>query len=152
VGHHDGVVFHTLGERHGFTITKKGPNDGAYYVVGKDLKKNILVVSNNRDILYKGPNIFLLKNSSGLGASASVVPSKGHLCLLKDTNWIGEIPEKNKNYTAQIRYHGEFLPCRVAVKNKNTAEVTFNKPVLVDAGQSCVIYDKNVCLGGGVIV
>ena len=44
IGYHDGVFFHTLGERHGFTITKKSPNDGAYYVVGKDIKKNILVV------------------------------------------------------------------------------------------------------------
>ena len=45
IGHHDGVVFHTLGERHGFTITKKTPKDSAYYVVGKDLKKNTLIVS-----------------------------------------------------------------------------------------------------------
>ena len=39
IGFHNGAVFHTLGERHGFTITKKNPNDGAYYVVGKDVKK-----------------------------------------------------------------------------------------------------------------
>ncbi|MDO8659583.1 MAG: tRNA 2-thiouridine(34) synthase MnmA, partial [Candidatus Parcubacteria bacterium] len=38
IGYHDGVVFYTLGERHGFTITKKGPNDGRYYVVDKDIK------------------------------------------------------------------------------------------------------------------
>ena len=48
IGYHDGVVFHTLGERHGFTITKKSPTDGAYYVVGKDIKKNILVVSQRK--------------------------------------------------------------------------------------------------------
>src|SRR3989344_4398329 len=44
IGFHNGVVFHTLGERHGFTITQKGSNDHRYYVVGKNIKKNILVV------------------------------------------------------------------------------------------------------------
>jgi tRNA-specific 2-thiouridylase len=157
VGHHDGVVFHTLGERHGFTITKKSPNDGAYYVVGKDLEKNILVVSHTRvkNFLKTAPS-----ETGGQGTHTFFKnPLHGYSLVVRDTNWIGEIPEKNKNpaspagrYIAQIRYHGEFLPCNVIVKNKNTAEVTFSKPVLVDAGQSCVIYDKNVCLGGGVIV
>src|SRR6185295_7090368 len=47
IGFHDGVVLHTLGERHGFTITKKSPTDGPYYVVAKDIKKNVLFVSQN---------------------------------------------------------------------------------------------------------
>ena len=49
IGYHDGVVFSTLGERHGFTITKKSPNDGPYYVVGKDVNKNILIVSQDKN-------------------------------------------------------------------------------------------------------
>jgi tRNA U34 2-thiouridine synthase MnmA/TrmU len=39
IGYHNGVVFHTLGERHGFTITKKSSNDSRYYIVAKDIKK-----------------------------------------------------------------------------------------------------------------
>ena len=43
IGHHEGAVFYTLGERHGFTITKKKSTDGPYYIVGKDIKKNTLL-------------------------------------------------------------------------------------------------------------
>ena len=131
IGHHSGVVFHTLGERHGFTITRKGTNDGRYYVVGKDVKKNILFVSQSRNVSHSK-------------AEADY--------RIKNTNWIAKIPEVNKNYTAQIRYHGEFLPCRIKITGKTKAEVLFQKPVLVASGQSCVIYDKDVCLGGGVVV
>ena len=45
IGIHDGAVFFTLGERHGFVITEKTQNDKPYYVVGKDIKKNIIIVS-----------------------------------------------------------------------------------------------------------
>jgi tRNA-specific 2-thiouridylase len=166
IGFHDGVFFHTLGERHGFTITKKSPNDKPYYIVGKDIKKNILYVSQNtkqmlsqekgKNYLKKSPNIFLLKNFSGLAPSRSVASFKDSFCLfLEETNWISEIPKSNKNYTAQIRYHSEFLPCKIKVEDpehSRRAEIIFKKPVLVASGQSCVLYDKNICLGGGVVV
>ncbi len=138
IGHHDGVVFHTLGERHGFTITKKGTNDKRYYIVGKNLKKNILIVSQ-----HPLPNPSPLKNN-GEGR-------RGEGIKIMNTNWISETPKENKIYTAQVRYHGEFLPCKVKIKSKTKAEVIFTKPVLVAPGQSCVIYDKDVCLGGGVV-
>jgi tRNA-specific 2-thiouridylase len=127
IGFHDGVVFHTLGERHGFTITKKSPNDGPYYITGKDIKKNILFVSQNK----KSSNFYL---------------------HLENTNWISKIPDENKSYTAQIRYHGEFLQCKVKILSKNRADILLQKPILVASGQSCVIYDGDVCLGGGVVV
>jgi len=129
IGYHDGVFFHTLGERHGFTITKKSPNDGPYYIVGKDVKKNILIVSQNI-------------------ARQDLAKNEIHLT---NTNWITEVPEEGQAYTAQIRYHGEFLPCKVICQSPTLAEVIFNKPVLVAAGQSCVMYDKDICLGGGVV-
>ncbi len=131
IGYHDGVVFYTLGERHGFTITRKTPEDGAYYIIGKDIKKNILVVSQDRNIYHSN----ILQNYK-----------------IGNTNWISEIPEKNKTYTAQIRYHGEFLFCKVKINFKTKAEIIFSKPVLVASGQSCVVYDGDVCLGGGVVV
>ncbi|MBU1728258.1 tRNA 2-thiouridine(34) synthase MnmA [Patescibacteria group bacterium] len=135
IGFHDGVVFYTLGERHGFTITKKNPNDRPYYVVGKDVKKNILYVSQNKNCLEKSTDIFLLKN----------------------VNWIKHTPNEKKNYTAQIRYHGEFLPCRIELAKggpdrSRRARVIFKNPILVASGQSCVIYDKDICLGGGIII
>jgi len=139
IGYHNGAVFSTLGERHGFTITKKGPNDGAYYIVGKDIKKNILIVSQKSPLLNKF-------------TSPQPSPYKGEGEVhLEDTNWISKTPEPDKSYTAQIRYHGEFLPCKIICESKASAKVIFQKPVLVASGQSCVIYDKDVCLGGGVV-
>jgi len=129
IGWHYGVVFHTLGERHGFMITKKSPTDGPYYIVGKDIKRNILIVSQN--------------------------PARQDLAMtkidLENINWINIIPEPDKNYNAQIRYHGEFLACKIKIKSKSKAEVIFKNPILVASGQSCVIYDKDICLGGRVL-
>ena len=134
IGYHEGVVFYTLGERHGFIITNKGSNDGAYYVTGKDIKKNILYVSQNKE---KSEN---LKNSSNSNLN------------IKDVNWISEIPKINKKYTVQIRYHGEFFFCKVKITGKKSAEIVFEKPVVVASGQSVVVYDENICLGGGIII
>ncbi|MES3031622.1 MAG: tRNA 2-thiouridine(34) synthase MnmA [Patescibacteria group bacterium] len=130
IGHHTGVVFHTLGERHGFTITKKSPDDGPYYVVAKDIKKNILIVSQNKDSFHSK----VLTN-----------------IRIENVSWINKIPEQNKTYTAQIRYHGEFLPCQIKIINKETTEIIFQKPMLVASGQSVVMYDEYICLGGGVV-
>jgi len=131
IGFHNGVFFHTLGERHGFVITKKSPNDGAYYVIRKDIKKNILYISQNKNYLYTQGSI---------------------VYILKDTNWIFSIPKIGKRYTAQIRYHGEFLNCEIKKINKNLTEIEFEKEILVASGQSCVLYDKDICLGGGVVI
>ncbi|MFA5841051.1 MAG: tRNA 2-thiouridine(34) synthase MnmA [Candidatus Paceibacterota bacterium] len=153
IGHHDGVVFHTLGERHGFTITQKTSTDGAYFVIGKDIKKNILIVSQNKNYSQKSPDIFLLKNSSRLTPSRSVASSENSFCVeINNTNWISGIPESNKNYIAQIRYHGEFLPCKVKVLSGGKAEIIFAKNTLVASGQSIVVYDGDICLGGGVVI
>ena len=137
-----------MGERHGFTITKKSPNDGAYYIVGKDIKKNILIVSQNKKLKdsKKGPSFAENEERPFVNRSAL------HCLNLKNANWISKIPEPNKNYTAQIRYHGEFLPCKIKYSTPSVAQVIFTKPVLVASGQSCVVYDKDICLGGGVVV
>jgi len=148
IGYHNGVVFSTLGERHGFAITKKSPNDGAYYVVGKDVKKNILIVSQDNNL--KDFGAFAL-GDTGQGTHDS--KNLSNYCLsLENTNWISEVPVPNKTYTAQIRYHGEFLSCQIKIISKTKAGIIFKKPVLVASGQSCVIYHKNICLGGGVVI
>ncbi len=126
VGEHDGAVFSTLGERHGFTITKKTPDDKRYYVVGKDIEKNILYVS-------QSPK----QNHSGALQSYKI----------ENTNWV-VTPKEGKSYTAQIRYHGEFLECEV----KNQDEVIFKKPTMIAGGQSIVVYDGDIVLGGGTVI
>lgn len=155
IGYHDGVVFHTLGERHGFTITKKSPNDGPYYIVSKDIKKNILYVSQREDKKYsqkelRSATARVLRDFSAEKYSGPF--GNTFYLKLEGTNWISEIPKPNKNYTAQIRYHSEFLPCKIKIINKTKAEILFEKPILVASGQSCVLYDKDICLGGGVVI
>ncbi|MEK7563985.1 MAG: tRNA 2-thiouridine(34) synthase MnmA [Patescibacteria group bacterium] len=153
IGYHDGVVFHTLGERHGFTITKKSTNDGRYYVVSKDVKKNTLIVSQEKNMLLSHGSHFILNmDDRALVANAE---ERTYFNLgLENVNWISQIPEENKIYKAQIRYHGEFLPCKIKCLTpsvEQNTEIIFEKPVLVAPGQSIVLYDKDVCLGGGVV-
>lgn len=131
IGYHMGAVFSTLGERHGFTVTKKSPNDGPYYVLSKCVKDNILVVSQDKNLFKEN--------------------KKNYLICLSNTNWIDKVPKKDKKYQAQIRYHGELYFCTIKLMQGNTAEVQFVEPVLVDKGQSCVIYDGNLMVGGGVV-
>jgi tRNA-specific 2-thiouridylase len=131
IGYHSGVAFYTLGERHGFTITKKNPDDKPYYVIGKTIKKNILIVSQNK-----------LSINSGLLINYKIV----------NTNWILSTPKQGGKYTAQVRYHGEQLPCSVRLGKENKAEVIFDNPVLVSPGQSIVLYKNDICLGGGIVL
>lgn len=139
IGYHTGVFFYTIGERHGFTITKKKSNDQSYYVIGKDIKKNILKVSQDR-------NISLIRANKRI--------------VLNKVNWVSgslfNLQLSTFNLSCQIRYHGEFLSCKIKCLKSDLklkrAEVIFKKPVLVASGQSVVIYDKDICIGGGVII
>ena len=99
--------------------------------MSKDVEKNILIVSQDKNRPAKSTDIFM---------------------LLDNVNWISSIPEENKKYTAQIRYHGEFLSCKVICEGSSAAKVIFEKPILIAPGQSIVVYDKDVVLGGGVVV
>ncbi|MBK5215305.1 MAG: tRNA 2-thiouridine(34) synthase MnmA [Candidatus Pacebacteria bacterium] len=130
IGTHDGAVFFTLGERHGFTLTKHSENDKPLYVVAKNVEDNTITVSEN--LINNTPEQFKKYN-------------------LEKTNWISVTPEDNKIYKAQIRYHGEYVDCDVKILDKNTAIINFDKPMLVSSGQSIVVYYENVCLGGGVV-
>ncbi|MND09322.1 tRNA-specific 2-thiouridylase MnmA [compost metagenome] len=54
--------------------------------------------------------------------------------------------ESGKIYTAQIRYHGDYLPCTISGDS-----VTFEQPVLAASGQSVVLFDGDLCIGGGIL-
>ena len=128
IGVHDGSVFLTLGERHGFTVTQKSPNEKPYYIIAKDLKKNTITVSQTKDFSLQAQAIFNLER----------------------VNFISGIPKLHKKYVAQMRYHGEFLPCTVTSIGKNSAVISFIKPVLIPSGQSVVVYDGQQCVLGGI--
>lgn len=133
IGSHDGAVFFTLGERHGFTITKNSKENLPYYIIDKNIDKNTITVSNS--------NI----------ARQDLAIKLHRTVLCNNVNWIGKLPEKNKVYKSQIRYHGEFIDCKINTKDNKKTEVIFDKNILVDKGQSIVFYDKDICLGGAVV-
>ena len=127
IGYHDGAIFHTLGSRHGFTITKKGTSDTPYFVIAKDILKNTLTVSHKERGSLKG---------------------KGDQSLaLENVNWIAETPSPDKIYSARTRYRAELFPCKVS-----SLGIEFIEPQDPSApGQSVVVYDGEECLGGGII-
>ena len=139
IGKHPGAVFFTLGERHCFDVTKKTSHDKPYYITAKDIKKNILIVSQTPP--------FALPQGEGWGG----------VIKIKNTNWISGLPAtynlKPKTHTCQTRYHGERIPCRLSNVSigKKTATVELLRPALAVPGQSLVLYDGSVLLGGGII-
>ena len=130
IGEHDGVFYYTLGQRHGFLITKKGTDDKPYYIVKKDLEKNELMVSN-----------IVAGNFSDKSLKIEV----------GEVNWIsGEIPDLSKEYKAKVRYRQILQDCRLIEKDGKFV-VEFYVFQNVDRGQSIVFYDGEICLGGGVV-
>ncbi len=129
IGSHNGVLLYTIGERHGFEITKKKPEDGAFYVVSKDIEANTLAVSNKAQEII------------------SLSPTR---VVLKSVNWIKEAPKEG--VLAQIRYQGEKVPVTVQHSSSDNWEVTFQNPARgLSLGQSIVFYKDRTLLGGGVM-
>lgn len=125
IGYHDGVMFYTIGERHGFVITSKTASDTPYFVIAKDFENNTLTVSHTKK-----------------------EEEKGGLIQLTDTNWTQSIIP-GKIYTARGRYRASLV--QVEAVNEVTFKVLRGELVAVK-GQSLVVYDNEKCVGGGVIV
>lgn len=129
IGDHNGAVFYTIGERHGFEVTKKTPHSGAFYVVKKDLINNSLTVTDNLEVRNK------------------LSPSK---ILIDEINWISP-PSKDKIF-ARIRYRQEKTPILISGMEEKSIEVDFlDNQLGISLGQSIVFYENNICLGGGVM-
>ncbi len=126
IGTHEGVWFYTLGERHGFHITEKGTNETPYYVVKKDIEHNILVVAKEamNDSVANGTTTLTLRQSNGINEY-----------------------DISKTYVAHIRYHGEDIVAHI--KNKN--EIVLDFTGVIALGQSVVVYDNDIVIGGGII-
>jgi tRNA-uridine 2-sulfurtransferase len=134
IGHHDGAVFLTLGERRGFSVTEKTASDAPYYVVSRDIGANTVTVAH----------------------SLALTSAEKTSFELAEINWIGRIPEASAKagikYSARIRHLGELLPCALPAVGRDSARVLFDTPLTISPGQSIVIYDGEECLGGGILV
>ena len=123
-----GLAFYTIGQRKGIGIGGAGD---AWYVAGKDLAANKLIVVQCHD------HPLLMKRS--LAAD--------------ETSWIaGAAPAERTQHTAKTRYRQADAPCTLARVLESEIRVDFASPQwAVTPGQSVVLYDGEACLGGGVI-
>jgi tRNA-specific 2-thiouridylase len=133
VGRHHGLMFYTLGQRQGLGIGGvRGGGDGdAWYVAEKDLSNNRLVVVQGHD------------HASLFADRVTAV----------NLNWIaGATPHLNWVYSAKTRYRQKDAPCTLSAATRWSSAVSFAEPQwAVTPGPSVVIYESNVCLGGGII-
>lgn len=128
IARHVGVLYYTIGQRKGLNIDhEKGP----WFVVGKDVVKNILYVcrTDQRDLLYSDS------------------------CVVKGINWIlpclDEIPTK---CTCKFRYRQKDQDIEIERLDDTSVLVKYPQTIAsVTEGQEAVFYDGDKCIGGGVI-
>lgn len=132
IGQHIGLMYYTIGQRQGLGIggTRNG-GDEPWFVAAKDMTRNVLIAvqgHNHPDLLRPS-----LKAT--------------------DLTWIsGERPHCNWVYAAKTRYRQVDAPCTIASFTQNQCQVDFAQDQwAVTPGQSVVIYESRVCLGGGII-
>ncbi|MEX0931597.1 MAG: tRNA 2-thiouridine(34) synthase MnmA [Candidatus Paceibacterota bacterium] len=131
IGKHSGALFYTLGQRHGFTITKKTPTDAPYFVVDKNISTNTIVVAQ--------------KNTEG------ELPGEVSSVVLSQVNWISDIPKEGESVLVRFRYRQNLSSAKVFI-SESDVRVIFDTPISsVPEGQSLVVYRDKVMLGGGVI-
>lgn len=132
IGEHQGLMYHTLGQRKGLGIG--GIREGCeepWYVVDKNVEKNQLVVAQGHD----HPRLM----SVGL--------------IAQQLDWVDrDVLSQPMRCTVKTRYRQEDIPCLLTLVSNDRLEVRFDEPVAaVTPGQSAVFYQGDICLGGGII-
>lgn len=124
LGVHDGAIFYTLGQRHGLDVGGGLP----YYVVGKDMNKNLVYVTTNLndDSLWKNK------------------------IELSSVHWINGRPKEGK-YLIRTRHRAKLVKANLKFKGSRVELELNQSERAVTAGQSVVIYDGDICLGGGIV-
>ena len=132
VGDHDGLMYHTLGQRKGLRIGGlANAGEEPWYVVEKDLKRNVLIVGQG----HNHPRLF----SKGL--------------IANQLHWVNR-NEISAPFTCTVktRYRQQDVACKVTPLTDGEYEIIFDEQQSsVTPGQSVVFYQDDVCLGGGII-
>jgi len=132
VGEHDGVLYYTIGQRKGLGIGGiKGIDAVSWFVVAKDVNKNILYVAQGDETEY------LLSDRA----------------IIKNINWINkQRPTGDIKVGAKFRYRQNDNPVTLRFLDDDTIELIYDSPVKsVTPGQAAVFYQDDICLGGGII-
>ena len=127
VGRHEGIMYYTIGQRHGLGIG--GPGE-AWFVCGKDVQKNQLIVGqgNQTELLY------------------------ANRVIVTNVNIINGPLVDNGNLTAKFRYRQADVKINIKWLSEDKLEITTTEPSkAITPGQFAVIYDGEYCLGGGII-
>ena len=131
VGRHDGLMYYTLGQRRGLGIGGRG--DGrSWFVVGKDLSANRLLVAQGED----HPLLYSTR------------------CLAEDVTWVGEPPIREGETlrcTAKFRYRQPDQDVEVRLQEGQLMIHALSPQRAVTPGQSAVLYLGDECLGGGIV-
>ncbi len=129
IGNHEGALLYTIGQRHGFEIFQNHNNFKNYYVVDKDLEKNILIVSHNK------------KNK------------KNKEIDIEQVNLIRMKEIESEKLFCRTRYRQELQKIKtIKIKDKKIKITFFEEQESITPGQSLVLYQNNECLGGGIIM
>lgn len=137
IGTHDGLMYYTLGQRGGIGIggVKDRPEE-PWFVLAKDLANNRLIVGQGHEhAMLQSTELTAYKLDWVVNAPQAIFTEQGYRC------------------TAKTRYRQPDQACTVyALNNGEKVKVVFDEPQrAVTPGQSCVFYDGDICLGGGVI-
>ena len=132
VGQHIGLSFYTIGQRQGLGIGgAKDASGEPWFVASKDMANNRLIVVQGHD-----HPALLSKRLTAL-----------------DSHWIsGTAPLPDHPYSAKTRYRQADAPCHITALDGERCTFEFNQPQwAVTPGQSVVVYDGEICLGGAII-
>src|SRR3989339_67118 len=125
MGHHNGYYFYTIGQRSGLKLS-----GGPWFVVGKDIKRNIIYISRENKSLRE-------KNEF----------------LVGKFNWISGSKPENEKLEVKIRHGAKKFECKISFNDDDSALVNMNEADSgIAPGQFAVFYDNDLCLGGGVIL
>ncbi len=128
IGYHKGALLYTIGQRHNFTVTEKTTKDEPYFVVDKNIENNTITVSHEKP-LQKRSNAF----------------------SLRDVSWTLSQPIERSVYGVQTRYRQKPVQAELVLNNDKWHVVFLEEGEMPVRGQSLVVYDGDVCLGGGII-
>jgi tRNA-specific 2-thiouridylase len=126
IGEHDGALFYTIGQRHGLDVGGGLP----YYVIGKDMAKNEVYVTTD----LQDPKLWTRE------------------LTITSPHWINNSPVEGETYHVRTRYRAPLINCKVTKDGDKWHIIMTDEVRALTPGQSAVVYEGELCLGGGIVI